>query len=72
VLLKPKEILNQVQDDVRNQFDNNIRHSGPDPESLQDSIVILKPKGILNQVQDDVKNKVQDDVETLDMGKGYL
>jgi len=34
--------------------------------------VILKPKGILNQVQDDVKNKVQDDVETLDMGKGYL
>ncbi|HIP18025.1 MAG TPA: hypothetical protein EYG78_01670 [Sulfurovum sp.] len=64
VLLKAKEILNQVQDDVRNQFDNNIRHSGPDPESLQDSIVILKAKEILNQVQDDVKKQVQDEVYT--------
>jgi len=40
-----------------NQFYKNVnsRHSGLDPESLRESIVLLKAKGILNQVQDGVK-----------------
>ena len=48
-----------------NQFYNNVnlRHSGPDPESLRGSIVILKAKGILNQVQDDVRSQIQNDVK---------
>ena len=32
------------------------RHSGPDPESLQDSKAVLKPREILKRVQDDVKH----------------
>jgi len=31
------------------------RHSGPDPESLQDSGTVLKPREILKRVQDDIK-----------------
>jgi putative endonuclease len=31
------------------------RHSGLDPESLQDSKAVLKPREILKRVQDDVK-----------------
>ena len=35
----------------------NTRHSGLDPESLQDSRTVVKAKKILNQVQYDVETQ---------------
>ena len=55
-VLKPREILKRVQDDVKHNWDTvacyfisvkntHQRHSGPDPESLQDSRSSFETKG---------------------------